>query len=182
MITFLVEENNTLSQDSYNSCLNSIQFHQLKCSCGHSGCLRIHGYYPRKVKTHEGSFVLNVCRVRCSFCGRTHALLPSSLVPYSQITLACCCQAIAALCGGGSAGSVCGDYPEVDENNVKSVIRRFRKHWKERLLSLRMGIRSIRELVLSCFCHYSAQFMQIHRTGNVLHAQTTRHYTNFPSG
>jgi hypothetical protein len=94
MITLLVEENNPLSQSFYDYCINSLQFHQLTCSCGRSGCLNIHGYYQRKVKTHDGSFILTVCRVICSECGRTHAILPSSIVPYSQIPLACCCQII----------------------------------------------------------------------------------------
>ena len=173
MITFLVEENKPLSQNFYDSCINTIQFHQLSCSCGHSGCLSIHGYYKRRVKTHEGSFMLVVCRVRCSECGKTHALLPSSIVPYSQISLVCCCQIISAFIGSGSINSVCEDYPEVDENNVKSVILRYRKHWKERLLSWNIKLEPVRLLVLACFSHYSAQFMQIHRTVNRIHPKPT---------
>ncbi len=173
MITYLVEENNPLSQNFYDSCINTLQFHQLSCSCGHSGCLKIHGYYQRKVKTHDGSFMLNVCRVKCSVCGKTHAILPSSLVPYSQIPLICCCQVISAFSAGGNINSVCGDYPQVDENNVKSIIRRYRKHWKERLLSCRIDLTPVRTLILACFSHYSAQFMQIHRTANLLCPKTT---------
>lgn len=173
MITFLVEENNPLSQSFYNSCINNLQFHQLSCSCGHSGCLNVHGYYKRKVKTHEGSFMLAVCRVKCSECGKTHAVLPSSIVPYSQIPLVCCCQVISSLNGGGNINSVCDDYPEVDENNVKSIIRRYRRHWKERLLSFRISLKPVRDLVTACFSHYSLQFMQIHRTVNQVHPKTT---------
>ena len=173
MITFLVEENNPLSQNFYDFCINSIQFHQLTCSCGHSGCLSIHGYYQRKVKTHEGSFMLNVCRVICSECGRTHAILPSSIVPYSQIPLACCCQIISEYNQKSDINSVCEDYPEVDENNVKSVIRRYLKHWKQRLRSEYILLFPVRDLILKCFSHYSAQFMQIHRTINLLHLKTT---------
>ena len=173
MITFLTEENNPLSQNFYDSCINSLQFHRLSCSCGHSGCLGIHGYYQRKVKTQNGSFLLVVCRVRCSVCGRTHALLPSSLVPYSQIPLVCCCQVISSLSTGGDINSVCEDYPEVDENNVKSIIRRYRRYWKERLLSHRIDLTPVRTLILACFSHYSVQFMQIHRTANLLFPKTT---------
>lgn len=173
MITFLVKENNPLSQNFYDSCLNSLQFHQLACSCGHSGCLTIHGYYKRKVKTHEGAFMLSVCRVKCSVCGQTHAILPSSIVPYSQIPLVCCCQVISALRNGDDVNSVCEDYPQVDENNVKSIVRRYRRHWMERLLSFRISLEPVRDLILSCFSYYSAQFLQIHRTVNLLHLKTT---------
>lgn len=67
--------------------LGSLQFHQLKCTCGHSACLSVHGYYHRTVRTSKGSFRLRICRVICSECGRTHAILPESIVPYDQISL-----------------------------------------------------------------------------------------------
>ena len=173
MITLLVEKNNPLSQNIYDSYINSIQFHQLTCSCGHSGCLTIHGYYMRKVKSGTGSFWLVVCRVKCSECGRTHAILPSSLVPYSQISLSCCCQIIASLEDGSNPCSVCDDNPDIDENNVGSVIRRFKKHWKQRLLSEQIQLAPIRSLVISCFTHFSAQFLQIRRAINLLFSKTT---------
>ena len=33
-----------LAQKDYDSMLGSLQFHQLKCTCGHSACLSVHGY------------------------------------------------------------------------------------------------------------------------------------------
>ena len=173
MITLLVEENNPLSQSFYDYCINSLQFHQLTCSCGRSGCLNIHGYYQRKVKTQDGSFILTVCRVICSECGRTHAILPSSIVPYSQIPLSCCCQIISDFNNGNDINSACEDYPDVDENNVKSVISRFLKHWKQRLISENIHLFPLRALIHACFSHYSTQFMQIKRTVNLLHLKTT---------
>lgn len=173
MITFFVEENNPLSQSIYDSCVNSIQIHQLTCSCKHSGCLHIHGYYKRKVKTHVGSFMLAVCRLKCSECGKTHALLPSSIIPYSQIPLVCCCQIISSFLASKNVNSVCENYTDVDENNVKSVIRRYRKYWKERLLAFHISLAPVRDLVLACFSHYSLQFLQIRRTVNLTHSKTT---------
>ncbi len=173
MITFFDEENNPLSQDFYNTCIFNLQFHQLTCSCGHAGCLFVHGYYKRKVKTTTGSFWLKVCRVRCSECGKTHALLPSSLVPYSQIPLICCHQIISDLNLGRDVNSVCADYPNVDENNVKSIIRKYYMYWKERLLSEFIGLSPLKSLVFQCFSHYSVQFLQVHRTVNSLFFNTT---------
>lgn len=173
MITFFVEENKPLSQKFYDSCVNNIQIHQITCSCKHSGCLHIHGYYKRKVKTHFGSFMLSVCRLKCSACGKTHALLPSSIVPYSQITLVCCCWIISSFQNSENINSVCEDYPDIDENNVKAVIRRYRKFWRERLYSFRISLNPVRDLVLACFSHYSLQFLQIRRTINLTHPKTT---------
>ena len=173
MITFFVEENNPLSQNFYDSCVSSIQLHQLTCSCKHSGCLHIHGYYKRKVKDHSGFFILNVCRLICSECGKTHALLPSSIVPYSQISLVCCCQILHSFHVSENVNSICRDYPDIDENNVKSVIRRYLKYWKERLCAFRISLAPIRDLVIACFSHYSLQFLQIRRTVNLIHPKTT---------
>lgn len=41
MITLFVEENNPLTPNFYNDLINSLQFHQLKYPCGHSGSLYI---------------------------------------------------------------------------------------------------------------------------------------------
>ena len=87
MITVLVNENNPISQDFYDSVINSLQIHRIFCSCGHAGCLHIHGYYTRRVKTPAGTVILRILRLKCAECGHTHAVLLSSLVPYSQIAL-----------------------------------------------------------------------------------------------
>ena len=87
MITITVPFDNPLNQKTYENIINTLQFHQLQCTCGHSGCLTLHGYYTRSLKKDDSEIPLSICRVRCSHCGRTHALLPSLLVPYSQVSL-----------------------------------------------------------------------------------------------
>lgn len=54
----------------------------------------------------------------------------------------------------------------VDENNVKYIFRQFRKHWKQRILSLGLSLSCA--LSIPCLSVYSRQFMQIHRTRNIL--------------
>ena len=54
----------------------------------------------------------------------------------------------------------------IDENNVKYIIRQFKKHWKQRLLSAALNIMD--SLTVPCLAVYSRQFMQIHRTPNKL--------------
>ena len=87
MITLITEKNNTLTPNFYNSFISNLQFHQLKCPCGHAGGLSIHGYYHRYIKTSNGKIKFHICRVICEHCVKTHALLLSSMVPYSQLPL-----------------------------------------------------------------------------------------------
>ncbi|MGN0433983.1 MAG: hypothetical protein ACI4EB_05550 [Bilifractor sp.] len=41
--------------------------------------MRIHGYYRRFVKASAGKMALRILRLRCTECGRTHAVLLSSI-------------------------------------------------------------------------------------------------------
>ena len=86
MITLFVEESNLLTPNFYNDLISNLQFHQLTCPCGHSGGLSVHGYYNRSVKLPGGKTAFRICRVICEHCGHTHAILLSSMVPYSQIS------------------------------------------------------------------------------------------------
>lgn len=53
----------------------------------------------------------------------------------------------------------------VDENNLKSIVRCYRLHWRQRLLSVALLLTDISILVSGCF---SRQFMQIKTTPNKL--------------
>lgn len=53
-------------------------------TCGCSGACIRYGSYRRHVKTDGRKLTLQIQRVLCQNCGRSHALLPSALVPYSQ--------------------------------------------------------------------------------------------------
>lgn len=173
MITLFVDFYNPISQDFYDSLIASLQFHRLSCSCGHSGCLTIHGYYTRKLKQGLDSIFLSVCRVKCSACGKTHALLPSFIVPYSQISLPDQAQIILASEIAASVSAVMERTPSIDENNVSSILRRYRQYWKQRLLSEGISILPLPALVLRCFEAFHKQFLQIKCTSNLLFANTT---------
>lgn len=173
MITIFVQDCNQISQSFYDSVINKLQFHQLTCSCGHSACLSIHGYYRRSVKTPDGLCSLRICRVICSECGHTHALLLSSIIPYSQIPFVVQHQVISSYEEGTVPSSVCERYLSIDENNVKHLIRSYRKRWREMLLSLSISLSSVILLIRQCFLNYSAQFMQIHQGRHVLFSATT---------
>jgi len=150
-----------------------LQLHRLTCTCGHSACLHIHGYYQRNIKIRGRILSLRICRVKCSECGRTHAILPSCIVPYSQISLEDQCSICIAYEDKTGTGAVLDGNPCIDENNVKTILRNYRSHWKQRLMSVSITLRDAIELVIRCFAEYSAQFMQIRKTRNILFFNTT---------
>lgn len=173
MITVTVQDNNPISQDHYDSVVNSLQLHQLTCSCGHSACFCIHGYYWRSACLPDGKIRIRILRVKCTECGSTHAILLSSIVPYSQILLSDQCLIIIAFEQGSDRNAVCSQNPLIDENNVKSVIRRYVRHWLQKLLAESIPLSPVSGLVRRCFAVYSMQFMQIHGTFNCLYSDTT---------
>lgn len=168
MLTVPVQDFNTFTQEFYDSVIAGLQLHQLECSCGHSGCLSFHASYERSVTTPSGKKPLIICRVICSECSHTHALLLSSMVPYSQIPVKIQQDIVIAYEEGSDRNEVLITGSGIDENNVKSVIRRYVRFWRERLIAAGTGIMSLPDLISSCFSHYSRQFMQIKRTSNNL--------------
>ena len=172
MITLYVEENNPLTPVFYNSVLNNLQFHQLRCPCGHSGCLSIHGYYHRSIKTIDGKIRFRICRVKCALCGHTHAILLSSMVPYSQISFSDHRRMISNLVDGVKSRITLAHALSFDESNYRYVIRMYLRHWKQRLLSERIQV-SDGNLISHCFQCWKRQFMQIKCTPNILLLNTT---------
>lgn len=173
MLTVLVQDFNTFTQEFYNSVIDNLQLHQLKCSCGHSGCLSFHASYERSVITPYGKKVLTIWRVICSECGHTHALLLSSMVPYSQIPAKTQLEIVTAYEESSDRNGLCSSGCGIDENNIKSVIRRYVKFWRERLIAAGAIIASLPDLIAACFSHYSKQFMQIRSTYNALFLPST---------
>ena len=173
MITLFVEENNPLTPTFYNSFVSNLQFHQLRCPCGHAGGLSVHGYYQRYIKSPAGKTPFRICRVICEVCGKTHALLLSSMVPYSQLSFSDHLQIVAAYEAEAPTATLLNDNDRMDESTIRHVIRRYLRSWKQRLLSHSIPIGSVSALVSQCFLHFSRQFMQIKRTLNYLFVNTT---------
>lgn len=173
MITIFVKENNPLTPNFYNNLINTLQFHSLTCTCGHSACLSIHGYYTRSLKTPEGKCTLRICRVICSCCHHTHAILPSSMVPYSQISLKEHIEIISSHENEECFKNLMNLNPSIDESSCRHIIRTFCYHWKQRLLSENITLSDRTALIRDCFRAFARQFMQIHCTPNILFMNTT---------
>ncbi len=170
MITVLVKDSNHFSQEFYDQIIAGLQLQSLECTCGKKGCLILYGHYTRIVKYKSKTIRLSVQRVMCTECHTTHALLLSLIVPYSQIPLADQQEILEDIDQGQSPDPVLDRNTLIDENNVKYIIRQFRRHWKQRLLSIGKTLQD--NLTVPCLHAFFRQFMQIHRTRNKLYTST----------
>lgn len=174
MITLFIEDYNNFSQEIYDELVAKIQIHLLECpSCRQSACCTIHGYYSRNYILQGKSTPLRICRVKCKCCGHTHALIPSFLVPYCQSPVSDQHEIVTSFEEGKSSAEICDENPSIDENTVKSVVRRYKRFWKERLHAEAISLKVLDSLIISCFAFYSMQFMQIRNTTNQLFLNTT---------
>lgn len=169
MITVISYKINTLDQTSYEEFLDAINYCQLSCSCGISGCLIGHGRYCRSIKTPEGSIVLSIQRLKCKHCGKTHAVFPYMIVPYSQILLKDHLSIITAYTDRTSFKPIMLANIFIDESNICYVIRQFLRHWKERTAAFGIPITDdILTLAEQCLSTFKRQFMQIRCIPNIL--------------
>lgn len=173
MITIEVDFDNPVSQDFYNKIIFSLNLSQITCTCGLTGSLIWYGGYYRKVRMADHVILLRVARVFCTACGHSHAILLSSLVPYSQIPLHI--QASVADCYEKKSGyrRILDSQSSIDENTISSIIRSYRKHWRQRLRSHCLSFAFPHDLIRGCFISFSRSFMQIKTTRNKLFLSPT---------
>ena len=168
MITIITEEPNEISQDFYDTVINDTPLFSLICSCGHSGCLTGHGTYVRHIKTAEGKNALTVRRAHCTLCRVTHALLPSAIVPYSQVPLRDHVAIASSFESGSNGMEVLENNPELSPSQAWYILSLYIRYWRQRLLDEHICFYSLRALTRSCLILFSRQFMQIKATKNIL--------------
>lgn len=173
MITVITEECNEISQDFYNAVMDSVQVCQMECSCGCSGCLVGHGYYVRSVKTALGKVPLMIRRVQCTLCNATHALIPSGIVPYSQVPLMDHAAIASSYEKGGRGMEAMNENPELSLSQVWYILSLYIRFWRQRLLSERISLSPAHALTAPCLHCFGRQFMQIKSTRNILFAPPT---------
>lgn len=76
----------------YSLVVSLINLDAIVCPyCNIDHCFHKHAYYPRFVKLDNGKDKsenkLKILRIKCKICGKTHALVPYSIIPYTQRTL-----------------------------------------------------------------------------------------------
>lgn len=152
-------EVNEISQDNYDEMIEDLDPALLTCPhCGHTGTT-IHGYYERRVKYDCVLFKLLVQRVKCKFCGRTHAILPDTLIPYSSVPKEDTIEIIAAD-SAERIDEILTDNTCLDISDVYRIKKNYALHWKERLKSFNLRIDDC-DISRICIRLFRRQFMQI---------------------
>lgn len=169
MITIMVDEERNVTPQIYKEILSRIKYNRLICTCGSVGTLKIHAYYYRSIKLGAGKSLFHICRVICESCGHSHAILPSTIIPYSQISLSDQTYIINNYETGRSHNSIMNTNPLIDEGNCRYIIHRYLRYWRHRISKKRITCSSVRGLTQYCFSHYAKQFMQNKRTANILY-------------
>jgi hypothetical protein len=159
-----------LTQNNYNNLIDTLNFYSLNCSsCDVLGDCTKHAYYKRNILTETGKIPFKILRVQCQHCNSTHALLPTAIVPYSQVTLDDQLEIINLFESGSTPHQIQPANPEIDTWIVIYIIKQYLAHWKQRLLAFSIPLTlSPHHLISSCFKHHQRQFMQIKRSPNAL--------------
>lgn len=165
MISLNSKKINILSQENYNCLLRDVSIPSLTCSCGHTQCLVRFGHYHRSIKTNLGILRICIQRLFCKECRKTHALLPTAFVPYSQVLFKDHLFILSA--SSSQCKKLMEDVPSIDESNLYYIRKKFQSFWKQRLETFSIALDHT-SLVYLCFQHFHCQFMQRHPTINCL--------------
>lgn len=174
MVTVQTKNFNRFSQEIYEEIVESLPLHQITCTCGHSGCMRKYGHYERTIWFLNEKLSLQIHRIQCTHCGRTHAVLLDIMVPYSRILLEDQIKIILADNGGEDCVPVFVANGFIDKPMAHYIRRQYRRHWKQKLLAEGISLlRDTGDIVRNCFRCYYRQFMQIRNTPNILFLPST---------
>lgn len=144
----------------------------MKCTCTVRGQCKIHAYYSRSIKAPFGKVRLRILRVKCTSCGKTHAILLDSIVPYSQVVVKDHIEIITTMEENRDVKYIMELCPEIEKSNITYILSTYRRHWRERIRSISSQIckllKETKNLVNSVFSKFQLNFMQIRYTHNSL--------------
>ncbi len=161
MIVVLRQTVKEISQKIYNQMLKKLNRQKIQCSeCKQFG-FNIHSYYDHHFKIAGQSQKRNVVitQLICPHCGKTHAVLLCTMVPWSQITLEDTIRIIEAK-NDEETRQLMYENEVITVEDVKRIRRVFRREWKERLKGFNINIDD--DLSENCIKWHKRQFMQNH--------------------
>lgn len=168
MLTIQTENNKPLSQKIYDDIVSALDLYTLTCPCGMTGNFIWYGGYERNVALPCEVIRLRVARVYCNSCRHTHAVMLSSIVPYSRFSIEIQAEIIQSQEEHSDFKRVLEKHYTLSMENIRSIIKTYFRHWKERLLSMGAVLYPLTELIRLCFLYHRRQFMQIKSTRNKL--------------
>lgn len=75
----------SLSQNKYNKLISSIDLSNVFCNKCDSNDWSYHCTYSRYIDIFQRNHKIEIQRVRCNCCGKTHAILIEDMIPYSCV-------------------------------------------------------------------------------------------------
>lgn len=169
MLTIQLKIDKPINQKNYDEIRFKLDPTVLQCVCGAIGEFIWHGSYKRKVVLTGGDVIpLRIARLYCKHCHHTHAIILSTMVPYSKYPLSVQADIIESHDKNVSLNSILEKYPGIELDTLKSIIKKFHRHWNERLRSIGLALYPLSHLIEESFKHFKCQFMQIKATRNKL--------------
>lgn len=149
---------NVLSQDCYDQVVQELDRALIQCpDCKQLG-FYVNSYYERSFKL-AGSLnktKIIIMQVICKSCGKTHAILLSCMIPWSQISL----QDTLIILRLKPSSPDHEDNPLISHEDRVRLRKAFQLFWKERLKAFCIAVDDL--LSQNCIFYHHRQFMQIH--------------------
>ena len=147
----------------YSQLTSALNFSDLPCPCCKECGMRIFAYYSRYVKNPDfpEKTKIRVLRVRCvnENCRKTHAILPSTIVPYSQITMADTISIVKAQ-SKEDARKILDENILISLEDIRKTKLKFLNFWKSRISNIEASLGSDR-FFSECISVYKMHFMQL---------------------
>lgn len=147
--------NFNLKLEDYEKLIINLEVKTIKCpDCGSCDMER-HGYYKRYIIISGVKYPIRILRIRCKECGKTHAVLPSFVVPYLHYPIEELYTMIIKVDNDEKL-----DLYDHEVRQIKKVYR----FWIERIKSILKWITDeLEELIDLCRIKYTMCYMQIHQ-------------------
>ncbi len=129
----------------------NVDVKKIKCSCGCIGCLIKYGKYKRNIIRNGKKEKINIQRLLCKRCNKTHALLPLEVVPYKQTCIYDLLEVIEM---------EKNDHDDIFVIENERVLRDY-SLWGKRINELNNNIRdNLEKVIIFCAINYKMCFMQ----------------------
>lgn len=150
MITIFVPSDTPITPTIYKKILYCISLSKLKCTCAAIGQFIFYGTYHRFIKNDYSKYRLQICRIKCKNCCHTHAILLSTLVPYSQHPLIEYIYTIdffekritSNVYNKPSIKCMLDKIKTMDDNDMHHIYRQYRRYWRKHILEMSKGSKS----------------------------------------
>lgn len=124
-------------------------FGYLECPHCHSDKLIKYGTYERNIGIYDEFHKIKIKRVLCKECGRTHAIIPSFVIPFYQSERSFLINAINEIVVNNNKVVQTSIEIDISRQKLNSWIKRFKSHLTRLKVSLSYCLNDIIESLLN---------------------------------